>query len=227
MINKTLFILIVKICIFFIFFIKLTHSEEVKNKNFIKSSTCGLSVSIPKVLESIGDSISPCIGSYKNKEGAVLSLIVDKFQGASPNWIDKQPILHIYNIGIDDFLSEKKSQRNNFRVMPNGLVENRYPMTNCGSPAKTNFIYLKGKNWNGWMAEDNYDEKEIDKSKEESCQEFKKINQCVRLAFGNKNISAVMNQYCLTKNYEEYDLDDRLSFKIFMEMILSIEFFEY
>lgn len=208
------------------FFLKSAHSEEIKNKVFIKSSMqCGLSISIPQNLESVGDAIFPCIGSYKNKEGAVISLTLDKVQGAAPNWIEMQPLLHVYEISADDLLSERESQRTNFIIMSNGVVGNRYEIKNCGSHAKTKMVYLEGKNWKGWLAEDSYNEKEISQSKEEYCEEFKKINQCVRLLIGNENISASMNQYCFSINNKDFDLDDRLSLKIFMAIVLSIEFF--
>lgn len=43
---------------------------------------------------------------------------------------------------------------------------------------------------------------------------------------GNERQSATMAQYCLSGDDSDFDLDDGINFKIFIEIIGSIEFVE-
>ncbi|TDY24086.1 hypothetical protein B0G81_4491 [Paraburkholderia sp. BL6665CI2N2] len=189
------------------------------------SESCGISIELPSALSPDGKGkLLDCLGSYKSDNGTVLSLAPQGFGIHDPSWVERIPSLNIRRVGIDQMLRKKDS----FIVADkNGNVHTRKIVPSaCAVATSATSIKLNGRNWRGWLVEDIYKNSNRKITAPEYCQRYSSVNRCIRIVIGNSKSSATMQQYCVTRNAEDFDLDSGLSYNILLEMIKTIQFNE-
>ncbi|WP_244788434.1 hypothetical protein [Cupriavidus pauculus] len=198
----------------------LAHSAETMaaEVSATRSDDCGIKAKLPTELsDDDRTKFQPCIGSYKSDQGAVFSFAPVSNGAHDANWIDRIPALHIRSVPI---LVERESNfGRNFSATPKAPRE-------CNLVAISKIKDLSGRNWHGWLAEDNYRPKNKRKIGEDYCRTNFADRICLRMLIGNSKESAVMSQYCLPKENGFFDLDEGINYKMFLEIINSLEFIE-
>lgn len=164
-----------------------------------------------------------CVGSFEATSGTVLSLAPLDSDDHDSNWIDRIPVLHIQNMGIDELI--KKNGGGIFGEHSTGKAVRTAPApAECQLQERSGINEISGLNWHGWIAEDGYAGSKRNSQAPEYCQKYSEINRCVRMVIGNKKMSATMSQYCLARDPKDFDLDGGLSYDIFKEIIKTIRF---
>jgi hypothetical protein len=188
------------------------------------SAACGFSITLPPELTFDGKGqLQDCLGSYKSNGGTVLSLAPLGLGNHDSSWIDRIPSFHIQNVGIDRIIRTKNSL---ILINGNGIESAKQAPSQCGIKAKELITKIHGENWSGWLIEDIYGISSIRKSIPDSCVQYSAANRCIRMLIGNSKSSVTMQQYCVTRNPQEFDLDNGLSYDIFLKVVKSIHFNE-
>lgn len=204
-----------------IFFRILVYSAETMaaEVSATHSDDCGIKAKLPTELSDNGRTkFQPCIGSYKSDQGAIFSFAPVSNDAHDANWIDRIPALHIKRVPI---LVERESNvGRDFSATPKAPRE-------CNLVASSKITHLSGKNWYGWLAEDNYRPKNKGEPSEDYCRIYFSDRICLRMMIGNSNESAVMSQYCLLNEDSFFDLDEGINYKMFLEIVNSLEFIEH
>lgn len=189
------------------------------------SEICGISIKLPSELTSAGTAkLLDCLGSYKADGGTLLSLAPQGFGSHDSSWTDRFPLLHIQHVGIDRVVKEKNSF---ISVSKSGSVSAREIVPGqCNVKAAEMISKIYGENWRGWLIEDSYKTKDKNASVPDYCVRYSPVNRCVRVVIGNSKSSATMQQYCVTRNSQDFDLDSGLSYNILLKIFRSIKFNE-
>ncbi|WP_416268534.1 hypothetical protein SD235_16385 [Burkholderia cepacia] len=200
-------------------------SEPMQRHGFYQN--CGLSLSLPSVVAPVVDSeVSPCANSYREQSGA--TMLIGSLVGGrkNPDLLEKLPALHIYRRDIDHVLNSLNGS--GLRRIANGSVISTSELeeVECGLSGVAHISEIAGANWSGWIAEDFYKNNQGIASSRGHCERFDNRHRCVRLVIGNAKETVAMSQYCLVRRGGDFDLDEGLSYEIFMEIIKSIKLLE-
>lgn len=188
---------------------------------------CGLSLSLPSVLAPVVDSeVSPCANSYREQSGA--TMLIGSLVGGrkNPDLLEKLPALHIYRRDLDHVLNSLNGS--GLRRIANGSVISTSELeeAECGLSGAAHISEIAGANWSGWIAEDFYKNNQGIASSRGHCERFDNRHRCIRLVIGNVKETVAMSQYCLVRRDGDFDLDDGLSYEIFMEILKSVKLLE-
>lgn len=83
---------------------------------------------------------------------------------------------------------------------------------------------ISGENWKGWMWEQSFAEPKK-KLSSPYCRKFTPKYRCISLVIGNDKVSAAFSAYCFLRKKVD-NLDDELSYDVFMDMIKTLRFKE-
>ncbi|WP_272546121.1 hypothetical protein PPH94_015900 [Burkholderia cepacia] len=199
-------------------------SEPMQRYGFYQN--CGLSLSLPSVLAPVVDSeVSPCVNSYREESGA--TMLIGSLVGGrkNPDLLEKLPALHIYRRDLDHVLNSLNGI--GLRRIANGSVISTSELeeAECGLSGVAHISEVAGGNWSGWIAEDFYKSRDVASSRDH-CERFDNRHRCIRLVIGNAKETVAMSQYCLVRRDGDFDLDEGLSYEIFMEILKSIKLLE-
>ncbi|NTX48240.1 hypothetical protein HT749_33165 [Burkholderia cepacia] len=200
-------------------------SEPMQRYGFYQN--CGLSLSLPSVLAPVVDSeVSPCANSYREQSGA--TMLIGSLVGGrkNPDLLEKLPALHIYRRDLDHVLNSLN--RSGLRRIENGSVISTSELeeAECGLSGAAHISEIAGANWSGWIAEDFYKNNQGIASSRGHCERFDNRHRCIRLVIGNVKETVAMSQYCLVRRDGDFDLDEGLSYEIFMEILKSVKLLE-
>ncbi|NMG37423.1 hypothetical protein GRF61_23485 [Azoarcus sp. TTM-91] len=203
----------------------LSHSTPEKNYLIKKNkpiSTCGIKFKIPEnLISDRNEIIKACLPSNQENLLSLGALFSDH---GNPNWIDRFPFIRIKKNDINEILSRKnytgiKINKNKILDTWIGSIEEE-----CSLTRKTIFKRINGKNWEGWIAEDQYSTDAPSRPTPEYCSMFLSHNRCIRMIIGNSEATATMGQNCFTRQPENFDLAAGLSYDLFIKIVKSIEF---
>ncbi|CAM2172516.1 conserved exported hypothetical protein [Paraburkholderia sacchari] len=186
------------------------------------SENCGATIVFPGELsEGRNTSFPKCSQSYKASNGAVLSLAPSDSGPHDANWLERIPMLHTENIGLDDLINRNST---GIFVDSSRKVKIAPAPTECHLKTDARLSVITGPNWHGWFIEDSYRTIAHSPPSPKYCERYSKKNRCVRLVIGNLKASATMSQYCLTRDPKEFDHDGGLSYDIFYKIIQTMKF---
>ncbi|GAB3627276.1 hypothetical protein PTE30175_01963 [Pandoraea terrae] len=180
---------------------------------------CGMTLFYP-ALETFRDQkIGPgCAGSYK-KGLTVMNLSYE--YGEDPEERTKSIDIVIKPSGLERRLEQRSSAFaptvDGVRMRPNAGFGNV-----CDNLVSTEITPISGVNWHGWMAEEVYSKS---RSKEFQCTIYSPTYRCISMLIGNTKMSAHLAGACLLRE-RTTNLEEGLSYDLFMEMIKSIRFNE-
>ncbi|MFL9920615.1 hypothetical protein PQR75_35660 [Paraburkholderia fungorum] len=186
-------------------------------------SRCGLTLLYPALKNFFGQEIGPgCAGFYKVK-GTTLSMGYE--YGAYPGEAAKSIDINIFPVGLDRFLDQTTHPHsstlapteNGLRLRPDAGLGNA-----CRNLVRTEVTPISGSNWHGWIAEEIYSRS---RSRQGRCKFFSPTYRCVSLVIGNAKMSAEFGGACLLKK-STTNLEEGLSYSLFLQMINSIHFNE-
>lgn len=227
MVNLRRCISCLSVIICFLFFgLSISEGRE-SMRRYGSYQNCGLSLSLPKPLAPVADyEVSPCVDSYREKNGA--TMLIGSLVGGrkNPNLLEKLPALHIYRRDLDSVLTSINGS--GLRRIANGSVisTSEFEEKECGLSGATHISEVAGANWRGWIAEDSYKNNRGVVSSHDYCGKFDSRHRCIRLIVGNAKETVAMSQYCLVRRGGDFDLDAGLSYDIFMEILESIKLLE-
>lgn len=187
---------------------------------------CGLSLSLPRILAPVADSEArPCANLYREQSGA--TMLIGSLVGGlkNPSLLEKLPALHIYKRDLDHVLTSLNGS--GLRRIANGSVISTSELeeAECGLSGVAHISEVAGVNWSGWIAEDFYKNRGV-ASNRDYCGRFDNRHRCIRLVIGNVKETVAMSQYCLVRRDGDFDLDEGLSYEIFMEILKSVKLLE-
>lgn len=199
-------------------------SESMQHHGFYQN--CGLSLSLPRILAPVADSEArPCANSYREQSGA--TMLIGSLVGGlkNPGLLEKLPALHIYKRDLDHVLTSLNGS--GLRRIANGSVISTSELeeAECGLSGVAHISEIAGVNWSGWIAEDFYKSRGV-ASNRDCCGRFDNRHRCIRLVIGNVKETVAMSQYCLVRRDGDFDLDEGLSYEIFMEILKSVKLLE-
>ena len=185
---------------------------------------CGLSMQVPQLVNMFDQPLGfGCTGSYKNSDGAGLSMIFeyDPNQGSGGSSLN----FEIENIGISEKIAKGD---NSVLKIDEGNSEPRpgpgagHPRSPCGVLSTVTVTPLAGENWHGWIIEESYGKPQ------KNCnlrKEYTRAYRCVHLMIGNDKMVAQLDGVCLLRK-KEYSLVNGFSYDLFIDMVKSIRFNE-
>ncbi|MFL9920612.1 hypothetical protein PQR75_35645 [Paraburkholderia fungorum] len=184
---------------------------------------CGLHLRYPALKNFFNLEIRPGCPAFYKANGTTLGMSYE--YGAYPDEPMKSIDIRISPIGLVTFLDQTSPHHtstlvrteNGWRLQQNAGFGNR-----CNNLLRTEITPISGANWHGWLAEEVYGKSHSSKGR---CKFTSPEYRCVSLVIGNTKMSAESANRCLLKKTTT-NLEEGLSYDLFMQMIESIRFNE-
>jgi hypothetical protein len=184
---------------------------------------CGLTLRYPALKNFFNQEIRPGCPAPREKNRTTLGMSYE--YGAYPNERMKSIDISIYPVGLDTFL-DQTSRYHSSVLAP---TENGWRLWQdagfgnvCNNLLRTEITPISGANWHGWLAEEVYGKT---RSRKRECNIYSPQYRCIALVIGNAKMSAESAGTCLLKK-STTNLEEGLSYDLFMQMIESIRFNE-
>lgn len=194
----------------------------------ISSRNCGVDFLRPPIIAGVG-----CAGVISEEGNAGLTFTYFQYL-IEHNDFRRSIDIDLRAESINDYVEKGAGRLLLFSEDSNALVRTSdgtpvlselNELGDCGQERHRKLMTttIQGKNWNGWLFEQSFPAPK--KVLKNQCKMFTPAYRCVSIIFGNDRYSASMPSRCFLRKMVG-NIDNELSYDIFINMINSIKFRE-